>query len=82
LDPSRKNSPVFIQFAKPIPFAQLLENAAIALDDIFKWLRVRIHLLLFNSQDPFAKFVENASSALDDIFEGVLYLKVCIFNPS
>ena len=33
-DPSRKESSVVIQFAKPIPLAQALENAASALDDI------------------------------------------------
>jgi hypothetical protein len=33
-DPSRKDSPALNQFAKPIPLAQFLENAATALDDI------------------------------------------------
>jgi hypothetical protein len=36
LDPSRNNSPVVIQLARSVPFAQFLENAASALDDIFK----------------------------------------------
>jgi len=33
--PSRKDSPLVNQFAKPIPLTQSFENAATALDDIF-----------------------------------------------
>jgi hypothetical protein len=32
-DPSRERSQVLIQFAKPIPFALLFDNKALALDD-------------------------------------------------
>ena len=34
VDPSRKDSPVLNQFAKPIPFAQYFDNTATALEDI------------------------------------------------
>jgi hypothetical protein len=34
-DPSRNDSPVVIQLAKPIPLAQFLENAGNAPDDSF-----------------------------------------------
>jgi hypothetical protein len=42
-DPSRKNSPVGNQFAKPISVAQSLENAATAQDDS-RWGKLKKNL--------------------------------------
>ncbi|HMG91107.1 MAG TPA: hypothetical protein VK589_13670 [Chryseolinea sp.] len=50
-DPSRKDSPVVNQFAKPIPYAQSFENAESALDDIVVGAQV----------------LEYAANVLDDI---------------
>jgi hypothetical protein len=69
LDPSRKNSPIFIQLARPISLAQSLETAATALDDILK--RGFAHknspvVMQLARPIPFAQLLENAATALDD----------------
>jgi len=67
---SRKNSPVAMHLAKPIPLAQSEENSASALDDIFKcpWQLINMARALaqFAKPIPFTQSSENAAIAAND----------------
>ena len=56
-DPSRKNSPVLNQLAKPIPLAQSFDIAATALDDVR--VDVATVLIYFAKPLPYAQLSDN-----------------------